>query len=53
MQGFRNKKNLDINLKAQKMLVERKDFFNPKKEGEEAKWAKEMTNLLFSWASNR
>ena len=53
MQGFRNKKNIDVHLKMQRLLIDKKDFFNPKHEGKEKEWALNMVNLFYSFVSNK
>ena len=53
MQGFRNKKNIDVHLKMQRLLIDKKDFFNPREEGKEKEWALNMVNLFYSFVSNK
>lgn len=54
MQGFRNKKSKDMYMKLTKIINENKDTLIGKpKEGQEQKWANNLVNLFYSFASNR
>lgn len=53
MQGHRNKKSKDIYMKLRKLMIDNKDFLNPKHKGQEQIWANNLANMFFSFASNR
>lgn len=58
LQGFRNKKSVDMLLKLEKILIEQKEQLVPKpKEGasvkEQKEWAADLVQLLFSFSSDR
>lgn len=52
-QGNRNKKSIDIYLKLKKHLIDKKDIFNPKKEGNEKEWAVNLANIFYSFTTNK
>jgi len=54
LQGFRNKKSIDFYLKLRTLLVENTDSLLPRPQaGQEAEWANNLVNLLFTLISNK
>ena len=54
LQGFRNKKSVDFYLKIKKLFLNQKEqIFGAPQEGNEKKWANNLVNVFYSFASNK